>query len=229
MNRMATLDRSMLAQLDRLAGGDLPESERAVLLAWLDEDAARWRACGLAFLEAQMWQEAAAVGPSATAPVAIVQQPVAETTRSTSRSAGRRVSSLALTAAVALAFLLGVCLARWLPTAAGPTPQIAEQPSTEPPIQPPVTTAKPVIATVPVKTNLDTQGPLLLQLPVSSEPGQDLAVSSTISAYERQQWERRGFEVLEELRYLPATLPDGRQIMVPVNKVQLKYKGTPVS
>ena len=230
MNRIAILDRAMLAQLDRLASGDLPEIERTTLLAWLDEDVARWRACGLAFLDAQMWQEAAAIVPSATGPTAIVQQPVAETTGPKDNFAGRRVSSLALTAAVALAFLFGVCLARWLPTEASRSQQIVEQPSAEQPIQLPVTTAaKPVIATVPVKTNLDTQGPLLLQLHISSEPSQDLAVNSSISHYERQQWERRGFEVLEELRYLPARLPDGRQIMVPVNKVQLKFKGTPVS
>jgi hypothetical protein len=48
-----------------------------------------------------------------------------------------------------------------------------------------------------------------------------VAGASPISDYERRMWERRGFEVIEELRYLPARLPDGRVVMVPVNKVQL--------
>jgi len=235
MNRIATHDRAMQAQLDRLVGGDLSESERTTLLAWLDEDAARWRACGLAFLEAQMWQEAAAIAPSAspaqpaariTAPATLPQQAPQPSRASTGRD-GWRVSSLALTAAVALAFLSGILLARWLPTSTSrQMPSVAEHPTS------PLATAaaKQLIATVPVKTNLDTPGPFLLQLPVSTEPGAELAaVGSSISAYDRQRWERRGFEVVEELRYLPARLPDGRQIMVPVNKIQLKFKGTPVS
>jgi hypothetical protein len=70
----------------------------------------------------------------------------------------------------------------------------------------------------------------MLQLPVSTDAGShEIAEASSISDYERRMWERRGFEVIEELRYLPARLPDGRIVMVPVNKVQLKFKGTPVS
>ena len=36
-------------------------------------------------------------------------------------------------------------------------------------------------------------------------------------------------ELNEELRYLPARLPDGREVVVPVNKVQVKFKGLPAS
>ena len=226
MNRTETRDRALQAQLDRLVGGDLPESERTTLLAWLDEDATRWRTCGLAFLEAQMWQEAAAIEPRVGHTAANSPPPLVAPARPATSRDGWRVSAFALTAAVALAFLIGVVCAQWLPNAARPQqPQLAEQS-----VLPQITAAaKPLIATVPVKTNLETAEPLLLQLPISSEPGQDLAANSSISPYERQQLERRGFEVLEELRFLPARLPDGRQIMVPVNKVQLKYKGTPVS
>jgi hypothetical protein len=43
--------------IDRLVAGDLDEVRRREVLAWLDEKPGRWRHCGLAFLEAQLWQE----------------------------------------------------------------------------------------------------------------------------------------------------------------------------
>jgi hypothetical protein len=44
--------------IDRLVAGELDEPERGNLLEWLDEQPGRWRRCALAFLEAQLWQEA---------------------------------------------------------------------------------------------------------------------------------------------------------------------------
>jgi hypothetical protein len=81
---------------------------------------------------------------------------------------------------------------------------------------------------VAVRTNLNPRLQAQLALPV--EP--DTAASepeSSISDYERKQWERRGYELVEENRYLPAKMPDGRPVMVPVKKIRVKYKGTPVS
>lgn len=48
----------LTAQIDRLVAGELAEHDRRSLLAWLDEEPTRWRACALAFLEAQAWEEA---------------------------------------------------------------------------------------------------------------------------------------------------------------------------
>jgi len=45
-------------QIDRLVSGDLAQVERVQLLAWLDEVPARWRRCGLAFLEVQTLSQA---------------------------------------------------------------------------------------------------------------------------------------------------------------------------
>lgn len=62
-------DTARLRQIDRLAAGDLAEPQRRELLAWFDQEPARWRQCGLAFLEAQAWGEAfAADGMPAAAP-----------------------------------------------------------------------------------------------------------------------------------------------------------------
>src|SRR6185295_877610 len=43
--------------LDRLACGELDETTRKNLFAWLDADPLRWRSCALALLEAQSWNE----------------------------------------------------------------------------------------------------------------------------------------------------------------------------
>lgn len=233
MNRVATTDRAMQAQIDRLVGGDLPEAERRNLLAWLDEDASRWRACAVAFLETQMWESAATSGPAEPQPVAELQPHHLAPSPSSRRPEGSRISILALTAAVAVAFLGGLVLARWLPSAASrPELQFVEQPAQAPPgaPQPAPPKDQTLIATVPVRTNLDARLPFMLQVPVSTNGGETVAAeNSSLSEYERMQWEKRGFEVIEEQRYLPARLPDGRPVVVPVNKVQLKFKGMPVS
>jgi len=230
MNRIATIDRARQAQLDRLAGGDLSESERSNLLVWLDEDATRWRACGLAFLEAQLWEGAAASGSldfaqGESAPPATTQPASAATQTSHARGGGLRSSALAMTAVALAAFVAGALLARWLPLGGGPAvPMIVKEHS--PQVAP--ASGHTLIATVPVKTNFDA--PFMLQVPVSTDPSEGLAAGGpSVSEYDRRKWERRGFEVIEEPRLLPARLPDGRPVMVPVNKIQLKFKGTPVS
>lgn len=87
--------------------------------------------------------------------------------------------------------------------------------------------AKPLLATVSVPTNLDPRLTAQLTLPVAASD--EAPRSEPIPEYVRKQWERRGFEVQEETRYLPAKLADGRTVMVPVTKVVLKPIRTPVS
>jgi hypothetical protein len=231
MNRIAATDRTMQAQLDRLAAGDLPESERAALLAWLDEDAVRWRACGRAFLEAQMWEGALAGGTICEIPASIVE-PRQAASPPVDQQDRARFSAIALAAATLVAFISGIVLAQWLPrTNPRQAPLMVEQQPQPDPAparhEPP---AQPLVATVSVRTNTLPGLPLMLQLPVAPQPTDaPSAAGTSISDYDRQKWNKRGFEVHEERRLLPATLPDGRPVVVPVNKVRLEYKGTPVS
>lgn len=44
--------------IDRLVCSEIDDAARGRLIAWLEAEPTRWRLCGLAFLEAQMWQEA---------------------------------------------------------------------------------------------------------------------------------------------------------------------------
>jgi hypothetical protein len=231
-----------LSQIDRLVSGDLPEAERRNLLAWLDEDPVRWRRCAMAFLEVQVWQQAAEEGSGfgvqgsdgATEGVGLRGQvsergSVVAQARGATRPAVTTRQTLAIAALVLLALALGAIAGRRWPAAPTPLPAVADQqPAETPPELPPSDSTEPLVATVALKTNLDPRLEANISLPVTPQATAPLGEPS-IPDYVRKQWEKRGFEVVEEVRYLPARLPDGSQVMVPVNKVQLKYRGTPVS
>lgn len=219
MNAKLTAENALQAQLDRLVAGDLPENDRRSLLAWLDEDVSRWRACALAFLEAQSWEAAIGDGllagteKNATAAIP-VQKP---------QSPRGRVAwwqALSLAAAAVLLLVAGHFSARlWSPAA----PSIVKEPPAAAP-----DSSGPLLASVPVRTNLSPNLPAQLQIAVAPSSAAALP-GPTISDYERKQWAKRGFELQEERRYLPAKLPDGTTVLVPVDKVQLKVKRSPVS
>jgi anti-sigma factor RsiW len=215
MTTKLTCDHAMQAQLDRLVTGELAENDRRSLLAWLDEDAGRWRMCALAFLEAQLWEAAAAAPPAATPP--LTSAPAVLARSAPTRRAWPRVFSAA--AAAALLFLAGYGSALLNARALRP-PATAQSELPR--------AAGPLMASVALPTNFSPDLPAQLQIPIL--PGSaEAPPAEALSDYERQQLERRGFEVHQELRYLPARLPDGTRVLVPVNKVQVKLKGTPVS
>ena len=223
------------AQIDRLVSGDLSEPDRRSLLAWLDEEPTRWRACALAFLEAQAWEQAA--GPEEIREQRVevrgreseaLSEPLVQGSgfgvqddKSNARIAWTQW--LAIAGLLLVAFGAGAVSAwSWRPGSV-PAPQFVQ-----PQIPAQARPSGPLLATVSVRTNLDPGLQARLALPV--EP--DTAISepeSSISDYERKQWERRGYELIEETRYLPAKMPDGRSVIVPVKKLRVKYKGTPVS
>jgi hypothetical protein len=232
----------MQAQIDRLVAGELPESERRNLLAWLDEDVGRWRACAVAFLEAQTWEAAAAASPleSATTAVGASEAPAEAAAGKHPRETLRRhpgasrqrgfVGLIALSIALAASFVVGAMLGRQWPAAESHGGQvIVEHPQTTPGTSPTEESRGTVLATVALRSNLDPGVPLQLKLPVTTSDAASHVIPSAISDYERKQLEKRGFEVVEEQRYLPARLPDGRQVVVPVKQVRLKVKGMPVS
>jgi len=215
---------SISVQIDRLVSGDLPEPDRRSLLAWLDEEPSRWRACALAFLEAQTWEQATAATREGEARAEPLVRGSGFRVQEGGANAKRRWSDwLAIAGMLLVAFAAGAIAGmRWIPP---PTPASQFAQSEPSPLSPPT---GPQLATVSVRTNLDPRLTAQLTLPV--EPAEAMpAAASSIPDYVRKQWERRGYELVEETRYLPAKMPDGRTVMVPVNRVQLKFKGIPVS
>jgi hypothetical protein len=57
-------------------------------------------------------------------------------------------------------------------------------------------------------------------VPASGAPAEATDVPDDLPDYVRQQWERRGFAVATQRRYLFATLPSGERVVVPVENIQ---------
>lgn len=103
-------------RFDRLVDGELSDDQRRALLASLDEKPEAWRGLALAFVEAQTWQRAMRqlVEPReqpAIAPASQARSDRASAAAIPSRSRGRwstaAGTSLAVAAALLVAFLLG--------------------------------------------------------------------------------------------------------------------------
>ncbi len=64
--------------LDLLADGELPEADRQRLLATLDQVPGAWRACALAFLQAQCWRDAMRRSTAAAVPAMPLSAPAGQ-------------------------------------------------------------------------------------------------------------------------------------------------------
>ena len=233
-----TSDTALQAQLDRLVSGDLAPAERRSLLAWLDEEPSRWRTCGLAFLEAQNWTEALeTLGEDPRDAAAPPSTEISKDDRK--EQIGERKSSLrllAVAASVLLALTCGIVIGRQWDSHGSPGPTIADIPrETDRPRASPLPRQEMSkrdqvqLATVSLPTDLSPNVAALVQLPVKTASSDAAAnTASSIPEHIRKQWERRGFELKEERRFLPARLADGREVVVPVNEVQVKYIGNQV-
>lgn len=208
--------------IDRLAAGELAETDRTHLFSWLDREPSRWRRCALALLEAReleqvlgSWQAEAPRSKPAL-------------TRATARPHLQRGALYALAASIVVSFSFGV-FARgyWI----APATMIADSPratndlnvgtadavavapeSSGDTIKPPVEGSNKTVAAVADAT-------------VAADAAPGGGASNTLPPYLRSQLERRGYEVTSRQARLPVVLPDGRRMFVPVDQLQLNYVG----
>jgi hypothetical protein len=87
-------------------------------------------------------------------------------------------------------------------------------------------TEEPVFASLDVQTGgrFGETAPIRIPVaPAGSNTGEEQTARriEEIPEYIRQQWERRGYKVSLERRYVFARLPDGRQVAVPVEQVHV--------
>jgi hypothetical protein len=232
--------------LDRLVDGELSARERQLLLDRLDETPDGWRRCGLAFLEAQAWQ-------ADLAPVGREQPRVAPSPRG---RAPLRVFAVALAASILLAFGVGwQCGGRWAedrlaqrkaPRGDGPRDIIPHTEGDEEyagagaPLQEADLAASgvsdsdprsPVWQTVKLGVH-DRSGSAVrhVDLPVMEarqlDPDWLNRQRPTVSAELRGALEQSGGRIQEQPQLLPITLDDGRQLVLPIDQVQISYAGS---
>jgi hypothetical protein len=227
--------------LDRLVCGELDETARRHLLAWLEAEPPRWRLCGLAFLEAQAWSHAFGELPRSDHDHLrdTVQPTHCPTSKTVPRQRGTRAFHTLGLVALSVAFGLGLAVRdvimpqsppRELHVSARAAPQLSSQQSTsgdraanggglDTPSR-----AEPVLAALELNSEagFDDTSPIHIPvMPASANSVQGSPQTAEIPDYVRQQWERRGYKISFERRYLFARLPDGQQVVVPVEELDL--------
>jgi hypothetical protein len=199
--------------IDRMVCGELDDASRTQLICFLEDHRDSWRNVGLAFLEAQCWREALALESSIKSSnvkrLSVVNQPNAHTPNR-NRS---RLSWLPLLAASwAIVFAGGWWLhdkstSSRLTTDAS----LAEQTNDS-------KQGEFIWATVNSRAISTPLVGARLQLPLRVQGDELISVCNwpSISDYEIDVLRRQGVELRTEQRYVNATLPDGRDVSIPV-------------
>jgi hypothetical protein len=229
---------------DRLVDGELSESNRTELLNSLDQEPDGWRRCALAFLEAQCWKKE--LGGLRQAMPA-VQAPVSSAVAARLRPTKRRSSPIGLAGtltAMAATFLLflgagivwqhsGNRLGNFFGAGSN---QIASNKDGQAITQSGSQTAV---------AQTDSQPKNWQWVRLSPAGSTNTGESVRLPALERdrmdQQWlqslpspipqsvvqalEHSGYQVRRQQELMPMPLKDGRQLVVPVDRVQLQYVG----
>lgn len=219
-------ERNTQRWLDRLACGELDAGTRQGLLHWLDAEPLRWRACALSLLEAQAWNESLEVVEPKEASTKLTPSTLRQPAKTS--SAVRWVALSSLAAALLVAFALGAFSRGWMKSgsdfAAGQNQPSGEKSPHEAELN------GPLMATVSLKPELGGGIPATMQIPVQAvRDSGPQTPSISISEYDRQKWERRGYQLTKERRFLPAELPGGKKVVVPVERVKASYVGSKVS
>ena len=230
---------------DRLVDGELNENERRELLTRLDAEPSGWRRCALAFLEAQCWKETLR-GVAQDSGAALARTIPLDTRRSP--WPGRIGTALAMSASFFLAVWLGSLMFSnrdgqpSSPTGLGNPTMVAENADLQPPTQP-----IPSNDDLRAKTPRENTPSNPWQIVTVSSPSNGLAPgrSFNVPAVERdkldEQWmrslppaipnnvlealTRTGHEIRQHREFVPVPLKDGRQMVMPVDQVEVHYVG----
>jgi hypothetical protein len=252
MSNRERIDRIDPTQIDRLVDGELSERERSALLSRFDTEPHGWRRCALAFLEAQSWREelASLESESASETAGMANR----VTSPPLRRASSRLSVFKWAAAVLVAFTLGWFVglgSDWQRGRSG-VDRIAErgaasdnstgdlagnaadmpaEPSREVTAEKDATGGEPdalgaLLATVRFPDDGDGAE---MQVPIYEGPDIDEAwlreQPPALPEYVKRQWERRGYKVSQQRWLYPFELEDGRQVVLPVDEVNVQFVG----
>jgi hypothetical protein len=228
---------------DLLVDGELSTAERRELFERLDARPEHWRRVALAFVEAQSWRSDLGAMAAPRCAVDVAQEAVrTEPAVSAAPSPRRRMPGwtqtvLTLAASVLCAFFLGLEVQKqWTGTpeaargiatpGAGseqPMPSVARGPAT------PDSTPEARLVSGPndLVGSLTLDGATQGSVEVPVFQGADFErwvrdQPSAISAQMRRALEQRGHRVEVERQFVPLQLEDGRQVIVPVEQVEVR-------
>ncbi len=237
--------------LDRLVDGELSEGPRRQLLESLDQTPGGWRACALAFLEAQAWRtelrSTAAVAqrpptPSAASVPQIQQAPRELGRRPPSRIWRHRGSLAAMAASFLLALVAGVTVRDGWRRPDASVPQSVEVDSTAAPLD--IAAARPG-RSVPAPLAGSPSSPIqmvTLGLPGDPQGSQRTIRVPAVKADRLDEsllrpdgaslppnvlraLERMGYEVRHNRELCPVPLQDGGQLVLPVDQWEVQHSG----
>lgn len=233
--------RTDAALFDRLVDGELDPRSQAEFLARLDERPGDWRRLALAFVEAQtLGVELRDMAAEARRPPLPVARPPAASVATTTEAGTPWARFLTLAATMLLAVGIGFGVGRvWSVrgSQAGNKPMPPDQPLVAE-NDPNERAVGPSIPVVPAsRGGLSPQGVMTVrtadgspvQLPVyepSPEANPFLTSSeSSVPPEVIRALRSRGHDVQQQRRLWPVDLGDGRQIIVPVDQVDVQYVG----
>ena len=219
-------------RFDLLVDGELSEADRRTLLSRLDEQPDGWRRCALAFLEAQSWRKefGQVVRPSEEQP----SQPSTAARRPWLQAWG---TVLAMAASFLVALVLGTHLRDGgIGRTGGPAPLAGTgvvekshelaKPESASPRGPSDQWELITVASPRVEGGLET-----VQVPAVQRDALDPKffeqMPGAMPAEVLQAFERLGHEVRQHRELVPMQMNDGRQLVVPVDRVDVHYVGRP--
>ncbi len=219
----ATSDNAPLndSRFDRLVDGELSEQERRQLLEGLDRQPGGWRRCALAFLEAQCWKQTFAAD-SRPSSLPKIEAPAARLPRS--RWTHRVGTALAMAASFLIVFWIGSFAERtMLDRSAGPLAQ-NEPPRAVGHAAPDAAGSKPW-----QMVTLASPSGSKIRMPAAERNRLDPqwldALPSAVPDDVLQAFNRTGHQVQQRRELVPIPLGDGRQMVVPVDQVDVHYTG----
>ncbi|HYW79454.1 MAG TPA: hypothetical protein VE890_07735 [Thermoguttaceae bacterium] len=230
-------------RFDLLVDGELSEPQRRKLLAGLDDEPGGWRRCALAFLESQCWRDEfgmmAAESGHKSAPESTTPSPCPARTRQ-----GHLGTLLAMAASFLIALLLGSQLHPWWQgqaVDATPDMQVAESTgNVGEPAPPQAIPETPQRADVPnspwqMVTFDPGDGPdgpgEPVQLPAiereTVDPQWLQGLPTAMPDRVLQALQQSGHQIRQHREWMPMRMKDGRQLVVPVEQVDVQYVGRP--
>lgn len=201
--------------LDRLVDGELNEAERRELLLRLDQAPQGWRRCALAFLEAQAWRSE--VRAAVTEPTPVVRP-------ATTARHNWKGPALYIPLAMAAGFLLTfVLLKKWDGSNPMAHIQVPDGGSVQVVENAPSTSAQNLRLVVDGTVG---ERQKMVEVPLVDARRMNEALfgagSQSLPPDFVRMLEQAGHQVVRERRLVPVDLNDGRQVVVPMDQVEIR-------